>query len=272
MGRSRKTNQSVDNHSREIAGVSLLELLIGLVLASLVATALYELLTSQHRSYSLQDDASEVQQNLRVAIERISRDLTMAGFGKPTWSTINGDDLSAWYNSANAYLPIRPGANLDIVGCMGVSDGTIASMDLTVTPATIALNEPATKVGENFNATTRSDISIGGQENTKVTGVSGRVLTVHPKPANTYAAGTEVYVVRHTTYSTGTSSGVPALLVNEHVGDGKQALCQFITDLDATVSGNSVTVTLTGRTRNPDRTTGHYLASTVSTVVLLRNP
>lgn len=271
MGPFPEPDQSGYSRGREIRGVSLIEVLVGLLLASIVALALYELLASQQRTYSLQDDVSEMQQNLRVAIERISRDLTMAGFGKPAWSTINNNDLSVWYNSANAYRPLRTGATLDIIGCSGTPDATIASTDLTTTPATVTLNETAKEVGERFNATTRSDISIGGRENTKVIGVAGNVLTIDPKPSSSHAPGTEIFVVRHTTYSAGNSGGVPVLLINEHLGAGQQALCQFITSLNVTVSGDVVTAYLVGRTRNPDRTTGKHITSTVRTNVVLRN-
>jgi hypothetical protein len=272
MGSSRKTAQSVHYYSREIAGISLVEVLIGLMLASAVVVALYELLTSQQRGYSLQDDVSEMQQNLRVATERISRDLTMAGFGKPAWSTVNNHDLSTWYNNTRAYSPVSIGTSMNLLGCPGVPDGTIASMDMSVTPATITLNETTTEVSKHFNTTTRSDINIGGKENTRIIRVAGKMLTIDPKPTYGYAAGTDVYVVRHTTYSTGLSGGLPVLLIDEHLGAGQQTLCQFITSLDVTISGNAVTARVAGRTRNPDRTTGNYITSAMSTVVVLRNP
>jgi hypothetical protein len=271
MGRSPKQNQSDYGGRREVAGVSLLEVLIGLLLASIVTVALYELFVSQQRTYSLQDDVSEMQQNLRVAIERMSRDLTMAGFGKPAWSVISHSDLSAWYNGANNYRPVRTGTSLDIIGCPGIPDGTVASIDLTSTPVTITLNETATEVGKSFNTTTRSDISIGGHENTKIVEVAENVLTIGPKLSRSYAPGTEVFVVRHITYSTGVSGGIPVLLVNEHLGAGQQTLCQFITSLDVGVAGDVVTAPLVGRTRNRDRTTGNHITSTVSTNVVLRN-
>ncbi len=272
MGPTQEANRFINNHSRKIEGVSLLEVLIGLLLTSIIALTLYELLASQQRSYSVQDEVSEMQQNLRVGIEKISRDVTMAGFGKPSWSTINDDDLSSWYNAARSFRPIRAGTSLDLIGCQGSPDGTVASMNLSSSPATVTLNETSTEIANRFNTTTRSDISIGGQENTKVVNVTGRVLAISPTPRSTYAAGTEIYIVRHTTYSTGLSGGIPALLMNEHLGDGKQAICLFITAFDTSLNGSALIVTLSGRTRNPDRTTGNYVTSTVRTIILLRNP
>jgi Tfp pilus assembly protein PilW len=272
MGSTREADQSCDHNGRKIGGVSLLEVLIGVLLTSIIAVTLYELLTSQQRTYSLQDEISEMQQNLRVGIEKISRDVTMAGFGKPAWSKINHNDLSSWYNAGASYFPIGAGTTLDIIACQGSPDGTVASMNLSVSPATITLNETATEVASRFNTTTRSDISIGGRENNKITNVAGKVLTISAAPAYTYTAGTGIFVVRHTTYSTGLSGGTPALLIDEHLGTGRQAICQFVTALSTRIDGNSLAVTLTGRTRDPDRTTGNYVISTVKTVVLLRNP
>ena len=72
-------------------GLTLIELLIGVCLSSIVVLALYGILTSQNRTYALQDDASTMQQNLRVALESMARNIRMGGFGKlSTWTTMAG--------------------------------------------------------------------------------------------------------------------------------------------------------------------------------------
>ena len=145
-------------------------------------------------------------------------------------------------------------------------------MELEAESARITLSQPASTVEDDFNISDRSDISIAGHENARVTKVDGKILTVEPRPSRVYAPGTEVFVVRHLTYSTGISGKVPTLFIDDHLGARRQALCQFVTDLQVSVNDGVVAVKLTGQTRNPDRTTGKHHTATVSAVVTLRNP
>ncbi|MDL1975511.1 MAG: PilW family protein [Deltaproteobacteria bacterium] len=62
-------------------GFTLIELLISMALSGIVMSAIYTLFISQSRSYSIQEQVSEMQQNARVAMDRIVRDVRMAGYG-----------------------------------------------------------------------------------------------------------------------------------------------------------------------------------------------
>ena len=262
---------------RDIGAFTLIELLIGIVLSSVTAIVLYDLMTTQSRTYSIQDDIAEMQQNLRVAVERISRDMMMAGFGKPRWSTINGQDASAWYNVANTYTPYRitlsAGNNaIDIVGCV---DTIVSQVNADAAVGATAITLSAGQ-GVNFNITTKQDINIGGAENAKVTAVAGDVLTIDTNPALAgnqglqlvEPANTMVCLVKWVTYSLGANNG---FYVDAHQGQGSQPVAQNITAMTLSISGNLLTIILTGRTRNPDRTTGQYITSQVTDNVFLRN-
>jgi len=61
-------------------GVTLIELLVALVICGIIVAAIYRLFVSQTRAYTVQDQVSEVQQNVRNAMELIVRDIRMAGF------------------------------------------------------------------------------------------------------------------------------------------------------------------------------------------------
>jgi hypothetical protein len=257
-------------------GISVIEILVSLAVAGIVAFALYELLSNQQRSFYMQDDVSEMQQNLRVAIERIFRDLTMAGFGKatPTDNTINGENLSQWYSGG---LPLSTGSTLHILGALAPADGTIAAISSS-NPVTITLNQTATEVAKNFNVSpnNKSDISIGGRETARITAINNNILTVTPlSPTVNLTAqksGTEVYVLRHITYSTGIVNSIPVLRINEHRGAGEQQLCQNITGISVTANGKKTDVTLQGRSKRKDTITGNYITSTISSSVAMRNP
>jgi len=60
---------------------TLIELLISMALSGIVMSAIYTLFISQNRSYNIQEQVSEMQQNARVAMDRIVRDVRMAGYG-----------------------------------------------------------------------------------------------------------------------------------------------------------------------------------------------
>jgi hypothetical protein len=267
-------------HRRTIAkGVSLLEVLVGLLVSSIVAFALFELLGAQQNSYFVQDDISEMQQNLRIALERISSDLTMAGFGKPTPAnnTVNGEDLSVWYSATTnpAWLSVKGGNTLEILGCPPTPDGTVDTIDPS-NPVVLTLKEPPATVAKLFNTSDRRDITIGGAENARIASITGNILTIVPLDPTTnlsaHRAGTGVYVLRHVTYSTGNANGIPVIHINEHRGAGAQQLAQFVTSLKVTTSGKAVSFIITGRTRNPDRATRNYITSDLGTTIALRNP
>jgi len=66
-----------------VHGFTLVELLIAMVLASLIGMAAYTVFSSSSRSYMVQQDVTEAQQNLRVAMDLLARDIRSAGFGVP---------------------------------------------------------------------------------------------------------------------------------------------------------------------------------------------
>jgi prepilin-type N-terminal cleavage/methylation domain-containing protein len=61
-------------------GVTLIELMIVLFIASFLVAGIYSLFITQHRSYTVQDQVVGVQQDARVALDLMARDIRMAGF------------------------------------------------------------------------------------------------------------------------------------------------------------------------------------------------
>jgi type IV pilus assembly protein PilW len=61
-------------------GITLIELLIGLVISAIVMAGIYRLFISQSKTYTVQDQVVEVQQNIRSAMEILLRDLRLTGF------------------------------------------------------------------------------------------------------------------------------------------------------------------------------------------------
>lgn len=61
-------------------GLTLIELLVGLVICAMVVAGIYRLFIAQSRAYTVQDQVVEVQQSIRGAMDVMLRDLRMTGF------------------------------------------------------------------------------------------------------------------------------------------------------------------------------------------------
>ena len=61
-------------------GFSLMEVLIAMVIAGIVMAAIYSVYYSQQKSYVAQEQIAAMQQNLRVAMYRMEREIRMAGY------------------------------------------------------------------------------------------------------------------------------------------------------------------------------------------------
>jgi prepilin-type N-terminal cleavage/methylation domain-containing protein len=258
-------------------GFTLIELLIGICLSSIVVLALYGILTSQNRTYALQDDTSAMQQNLRVALESMARTIRMAGFGKlSTWTTMGGyTDTSGWgFGTLNfaVYPTAGTGNILHLVGCVDAPAGTLGA-PASATQTTITLNPGQ---AANFNTTTNSNINIGGMENAQIKSIAGNVLTIDTDLGtagnqglqSSYNNSTQIFIVKWITYSVDNAQIPPVLLINEHDGAGSQQLAQFITSMSVTVTGKLVDLTLNGQTKSRE---GKIISALAKDKLMLRN-
>lgn len=264
-----KKDRIIHNNIRGIGGFSIIEFLIGIFLSSILLLVGIDALTSQDKVFYTQTDIAESQHHLRIAMKRISRDIMMAGAGRPTWTTINGND--------NLDFSIRyAGGVLDIVGCLDAPLGQLAgSIGAGSTTITLKTGE-----GARFNTNTRSDIRLGDGENAKIVGISGDTLTIdtdigisgNQGLSYTYNANTEVYLVKWVSYSIDTSdANKPVLKMDEHQGGQAIVVGEYITGMNISISNNIVDITLTGRTKNRSKTTGEFITTELSNKVFLRN-
>jgi prepilin-type N-terminal cleavage/methylation domain-containing protein len=60
-------------------GMTLIELLVVMVIAAVLLGGIYRLFTVQSKAYAVQDQVVEVQQNIRIAMEILLKDLRMTG-------------------------------------------------------------------------------------------------------------------------------------------------------------------------------------------------
>jgi type IV pilus assembly protein PilW len=60
-------------------GFTMIELLVALVVSLLAMAAIYSTFLAQHRSYQVQNEAADMQQNIRTAMYYMEREIRMAG-------------------------------------------------------------------------------------------------------------------------------------------------------------------------------------------------
>jgi prepilin-type N-terminal cleavage/methylation domain-containing protein len=63
-------------------GITLIEMLVSLVIASIIIAGVYRVFINQAESYTLQDQVAEAQNSVRAGMEIMAADLRMAGYDK----------------------------------------------------------------------------------------------------------------------------------------------------------------------------------------------
>ena len=81
-------------------GIGLIELLISATLTVLIGAIALEFYKSQHNRFIVEEDISDMQQNARVSLDEITRNIRIAGFGLTSSPSIvvGSDTLKIYYN------------------------------------------------------------------------------------------------------------------------------------------------------------------------------
>jgi|GEM_PF-349900 len=85
----------IPSKKRKDAGFTLLELMVALVVSSIVLVGAFDFFSSMEKSYTVQEQISETQQNARVSHELMTRELRMAGYGVNSGEIITEADDDA---------------------------------------------------------------------------------------------------------------------------------------------------------------------------------
>ena len=101
-------NHNKMSKSSKSNGFTLIELLVAMAITGIVAGAIFTAFQSQQKSYLIQDQVTEMQQNLRAAMDIMVRDIRMAGYD-PTQSS--GASIST--NSTGIMIQVTMDINSD---------------------------------------------------------------------------------------------------------------------------------------------------------------
>ena len=83
-------------------GFTFIEVMVSMLISSFVFAGIYGVYTIQQRSYTVQEQVSEMQQKGRAALDFMVRDIRMAAYGDPDGNCTSGD-MAVWSAGATAF-------------------------------------------------------------------------------------------------------------------------------------------------------------------------
>lgn len=194
---------------KEDRGVTLVELMIALMMSGILIAALYRTFIGQQRTYTVQEQVVDMQQNVRVSIHRMMSEIRMAGFG-------NVNNALNLVGGVNGFTQvITPNNNtITIVGGFRQvrrDNGDpilINSVGKDSGKDTLTLNYAT----DNFDGDKHHHfISIGGLESNTVAYRSGNVLTLDLPLKLIPRAGTPIFKIHAIAYGIRNDDGVLVL-------------------------------------------------------------
>jgi len=277
------------NFLKKSKGVTLIELLIALVISSILIAGIYRTFIHQQKTYATQEQVADMQQNVRVAINRMMREIRMAGFGNVQGVlpvTFLGGTRT-YPDVVNPDLPVA-GA-FTIVSAIGGMATLLKQPGDSVGAVVLASNQIQVSALAEFDTNDRRYISIGGLESHFITAIDGpnRVLTLNTDVNRFYKTdgSTLVYAVRAISYRIVIdASGSPILRRDENIGGGFQPVADNIEAIefrnpDGSIPVNpnsmSLQVAVTARTDRPDpelqKAGDGYRRRQFTSIILQRN-
>ena len=239
-----------------------------MVISLVVIVGISSTFVSQRKAYYNQEQISEMLQNARAAMDIMSSEVRMTGYGAaPT--ALSWIDWVSGVTFTTIPVLIEDGSGalgsdiLHVAACFGEEATTTTLASAAFAGATNITVDSGH--GSRFNTGSKKMISIIGLENAVVTGISGDTLTIDTDPAtggnqglnSDYLAGDSVCIVKVISFSIVAerdgSKTVYTLKRNENLGAGRQPLAENITNLQVSLSGSTIEINpLTARTDKPD--------------------
>ena len=205
------------------SGLTLIELLIALVMSAIIIAALYQTFIGQQKTYTVQEQVVDMQQNLRVGINKMMREIRMAGFG-------NVSNVLSLAGGVNGFTEVIT-PNTDSITIVGGFKQIRANNGDPILVAsasgnTITLNYQPKE--DEFNTLAKRYISIGGVESNTVKSISEKDLTLDNPLLQYHPAGTPLFKIQAITYN------LKDLVLgrDENTGGGPQPLADNIETLE----------------------------------------
>jgi prepilin-type N-terminal cleavage/methylation domain-containing protein len=209
-------------------GMTLIELLVAMAITGLLGAGVYRTFTGQQHTYEVQDQVVDMQQNVRMAISRMTRELRMAGFGKLDSNffstTKHGSKMLGQFGSV--VTPGGDGKSVTVVAAL-------QTIGILTANAPAGSNSFVVDNASGFDLDKKKYVSINGMESYRIYGIAGNQLTLKAGTQLAYShfIGEPVFLVMAITYSIGVLDGIFVLLRDDNLGLGAQPVAENIEDL-----------------------------------------
>jgi len=258
-----RTELKMNEKFKKNQGITLIELLVALVISGVLLAGVYRTFIGQQKTFVVQDQVVDMQQNMRAVINRMMSEIRMSGFGNLSTVLPVTFTTGTFNNVLNLNTPaagaltvlsaIDGGSTLTIEGGVGQTQVVVS----TLTDA---------QGNALFDTGNRKYICIGGMDSHTITNINSgtKTITLNGPLAFYHPVGTPVYTIRALSYRVALVNGISTLLRDENMGDGAQPQADNIENLRFTYldgSGNPtanppdiriVRVSLTARAERQD--------------------
>jgi type IV pilus assembly protein PilW len=168
--------------SKGQGGFTLIEVMVGMVIAVIVAAAAFTILTTTSKSLRANEQIVDTQQNIRLAMEILARDVKMAGFGNPGVTIGNCTNVIVPGDQTPTGSDSGPDSVQLLVPAARTSGANRWTLKVPTTAAgTNLLTLQAGAVADMVNSglvANQSYISIGGATTVRVTGLDASASTI----------------------------------------------------------------------------------------------
>jgi prepilin-type N-terminal cleavage/methylation domain-containing protein len=287
------------DNRKENKGVTLIELVIALAISGVLIAGIYRFFIHQRMTYATQEQVAEMQQNVRVAINRMVREIRMAGFGGKNENVNGVNDIIKTFGNVNTYTSIITPENavvddgithdrITVVAAyrqIGILKNSASAGDDRISIA-YSVSSPFSSLKKKYvciNGSSNYEVDVGSVSGSQAPLKTGKLLEEH-------SIGEPVFRVEALTYGLKMSGGVPVLYRNENTGGGGQPVAEYIESLalhytlaDGTQTDapadprqiRGVAIEMTARTQRSDpdlaKVGDGFRRRTVTTFIDLRN-
>jgi type IV pilus assembly protein PilW len=190
-------------------GMTLVELMFGMVIAMIVIAAAYTVMTGSQKATNLNDHTTQMQQNVRIAMDLLTQDLKMAGFGMSSavgacnYAIVPGDNTPAGNDTGPDSVSVVVPTTSTAAPLWSLAAQVTGAP--TATTLTLVAGAGAAMTASGFGVAPYAlpqPISINGTVSATVTALAGDALTIS-SPINSpavFPVGTQVYWLQCITY------------------------------------------------------------------------
>jgi type IV pilus assembly protein PilW len=249
----RKASRVSPSYSLDRRGFTLIEVMAAVVIFSIVLTAVFATFNFQAQSYTTQSRVAEMQQNLRMTLDTLQRDIRMAGYGIYSDITVPLSVLGGGSGTVafRGFYAADGGAgapdNICILYTYDVDD-TVTALASTLTTSAVSASGPISGLGVTLgtgsrftpgslvilsNSTSADLYQVTGSDNNSITFGSNDINAgTNHMSGNFYFAGSKVSLARFVRYYIDTTIAAhPTLMVSKVGGTVSQPLAEEIEDL-----------------------------------------